>query len=97
MDDVSYVDKQSEEQLVDALRQLPVKAGFITEEKTVSYQGEEYCWIIDPLDGTTNFIHHYAPSAISMHCVGVMKYFLVWYTKSAPTSVIMLGVKVDLI
>lgn len=65
-DYVSYVDKQSEEQLVDALRQLPVKAGFITEEKTVSYQGEEYCWIIDPLDGTTNFIHHYAPSAISI-------------------------------
>lgn len=65
-DYVSYVDKQSEKQLVDALRQLPLKAGFITEEKTVSYQGEEYCWIIDPLDGTTNFIHHYAPSAISI-------------------------------
>ncbi|HML85472.1 MAG TPA: inositol monophosphatase family protein, partial [Bacteroidales bacterium] len=55
-DYVSYVDKQSEEQLVDALRQLPLKAGFITEEKTVSYQGEEYCWIIDPLDGTKEFI-----------------------------------------
>ena len=65
-DYVSYVDKQSEEQLVDALRKLPIKAGFITEEKTVSYQGEEYYWIIDPLDGTTNFIHHYAPSAISI-------------------------------
>lgn len=65
-DYVSYVDKQSEEQLVTALRQLPVKAGFIAEEKTASYGGEEYCWIIDPLDGTTNFIHHYAPSAISI-------------------------------
>jgi myo-inositol-1(or 4)-monophosphatase len=65
-DYVSYVDKQSEEQLVSALRLLPVKAGFITEEKTASYHDESYCWIIDPLDGTTNFIHHYSPSAISI-------------------------------
>jgi myo-inositol-1(or 4)-monophosphatase len=65
-DYVSYVDKHSEEQLVAALKALPVDAGFITEEKTASYNNEQYCWIIDPLDGTTNFIHHYAPSAISI-------------------------------
>src|SRR5574344_835611 len=65
-DYVSYVDKQSEKQLVAALAALPIDAGFITEEKTASYHQEQYCWIIDPLDGTTNFIHHYAPSAISI-------------------------------
>lgn len=65
-DYVSYVDKQSELQLVQALTALPISAGFITEEKTASYNKEPYCWIIDPLDGTTNFIHHYAPSAISI-------------------------------
>lgn len=65
-DYVSYVDKQSEQQLVAALKALPIDAGFITEEKTVSYHQEQFCWIIDPLDGTTNFIHHYAPSAISI-------------------------------
>jgi myo-inositol-1(or 4)-monophosphatase len=33
------------------------EAGFITEEKTTTKIGETYNWIIDPLDGTTNFIH----------------------------------------
>jgi myo-inositol-1(or 4)-monophosphatase len=33
------------------------EAGFITEEKTTTKIGERYNWIIDPLDGTTNFIH----------------------------------------
>lgn len=65
-DYVSYVDRRSEEQLVEALKSLPVRAGFITEEKTVGYEKEPFCWIVDPLDGTTNFIHHYSPSAISI-------------------------------
>jgi len=65
-DYVSYVDKTSEEQLVEALRKLPVAAGFVTEEKTASYHEEAYCWVVDPLDGTTNYVHHYAPYAISI-------------------------------
>ena len=65
-DYVSYVDKQSEMMLVEALKKIPINAGFITEEKTAKYQDEEYCWIIDPLDGTTNFIHNYLPFAISI-------------------------------
>lgn len=65
-DYVSYVDKQSEKQIVKSLKELPITAGFITEEKTASYQEEEYCWIIDPLDGTTNYIHDYLPYAISI-------------------------------
>lgn len=54
---VSYVDKQAEEQLVAGLQQLLPEAGFITEEGTITEKGEEFNWIIDPLDGTTNFIH----------------------------------------
>ena len=54
---VTYVDKQSEQKLVKALRLILPEAGFITEEETVSYNNEEYIWIIDPLDGTTNYIH----------------------------------------
>ncbi|MBC6991817.1 inositol monophosphatase family protein [Hymenobacter sp. BT491] len=57
-DMVSYVDKQSEKMLVDALRQLLPEAGFITEEGTEgAVRAEDLNWIIDPLDGTTNFIH----------------------------------------
>lgn len=53
---VSYVDKQAEQLIVHELRQLVPEAGFIAEEGTVITQGEDYQWIIDPLDGTTNFI-----------------------------------------
>jgi myo-inositol-1(or 4)-monophosphatase len=54
---VSYVDKTAEQIIVTALTDVIPGAGFITEEKTINKVGEEYNWIIDPLDGTTNFIH----------------------------------------
>jgi myo-inositol-1(or 4)-monophosphatase len=54
---VSYVDKEAEKQLVEALRELMPEAGFIAEEETDSTKGERFNWIIDPLDGTTNFTH----------------------------------------
>ncbi|WP_210462487.1 inositol monophosphatase family protein [Rufibacter roseolus] len=54
---VSYVDKEAEERLVAGLEKLLPEAGFITEEETKTEKGEEFNWIIDPLDGTTNFIH----------------------------------------
>lgn len=54
---VSYVDKEAEKQLVEALKKICPEAGFITEEGTDSTRQVEYNWIIDPLDGTTNFIH----------------------------------------
>ncbi len=56
-DMVSYVDKQAEIQIVAELQKILPEAGFITEEKTINKTGERYTWIIDPLDGTTNFIH----------------------------------------
>lgn len=54
---VSYVDKEAEKRIVDGLAKLLPEAGFITEEGTGSSQKEEYTWIVDPLDGTTNFVH----------------------------------------
>jgi len=65
-DYVSYVDKGSEQLIVGALRQLLPEAGFITEEGSAVYHDEQYCWVVDPLDGTTNFIHQYAPYAVSI-------------------------------
>lgn len=65
-DYVSYVDKQSEQLIVSALRELLPEAGFITEEGSATHTDEQYCWIVDPLDGTTNFIHHFPPYAISI-------------------------------
>lgn len=66
-DYVSYVDKMSEERLVAQLGALLPEVGFVTEEKTTrQYSEEEYCWVIDPLDGTTNFIHDMAPYCVSI-------------------------------
>ncbi|WP_036602687.1 inositol monophosphatase family protein [Olivibacter sitiensis] len=66
-DVVSYVDKQSEQLVVSRLTDLWPSAGFITEEKTViSKTDAEYEWIIDPLDGTTNFVHN-----IPAYCVSI--------------------------
>ena len=54
---VSYIDKTSERFLVKELSALLPEAGFIAEEGTGSLTNENYCWVIDPLDGTTNYIH----------------------------------------
>lgn len=54
---VTYVDKTAEKMLVEGLQKLIPDSGFITEEETINKTGEVYNWIIDPLDGTTNFIH----------------------------------------
>jgi myo-inositol-1(or 4)-monophosphatase len=65
-DYVTYVDRSTEKILVDKLSQILPEAGFITEEGTSSVRGEKYNWIIDPLDGTTNFIHK-----IPFYCISI--------------------------
>lgn len=55
---VSYVDVTAEKILVEGLDQLMEDCGFITEENTIAQtEGHKYRWVVDPLDGTTNFIH----------------------------------------
>ena len=54
---VTTIDKQAEQRIVEALSVIFSDAGFITEEETIQNEIREYNWIIDPLDGTTNFIH----------------------------------------
>ncbi|GAB3929219.1 inositol monophosphatase family protein [Mucilaginibacter myungsuensis] len=65
-DMVSYVDKTAEQIIVKGLEQILPEAGFITEEKTRTDLGERYNWIIDPLDGTTNFIHGIPSFSVSI-------------------------------
>ena len=63
---VTYVDTTAEKKIVDGLKILLPDAGFITEEGTVESELKKFNWIIDPLDGTTNFIHGLPPYAISI-------------------------------
>lgn len=63
---VSYVDKEAEKRFVDGLQKLLPKAGFIAEEGTGVRHKNAPNWIIDPLDGTTNFLH-----GIPFYCTSV--------------------------
>ncbi|MBN2614970.1 MAG: inositol monophosphatase [Bacteroidales bacterium] len=63
---VTYVDKKSEELLVAGLKKIVPQAGFIAEENDQLEKGERYNWIVDPLDGTTNFIHK-----IPLFCISI--------------------------
>lgn len=65
-DYVSYVDKTAENQLVEGLKKILPGTGFIAEEGTEKQEGERYNWIVDPLDGTTNFIH-----GIPFYCISI--------------------------
>ena len=63
---VTEVDKTSEQIIVKKLIDLLPEAGFITEEGTIHKKSEDLNWIIDPLDGTTNFLH-----GIPCFCVSI--------------------------
>lgn len=63
---VSYVDREAEKLIVTELSSLLPEAGFIAEEGTKDKQGERFNWIVDPLDGTTNFIQGIPTYAVSI-------------------------------
>jgi myo-inositol-1(or 4)-monophosphatase len=65
-DFVSYVDLGAEKMLVGNLGRLLPEAGFNVEESTSVKKGTRYCWIVDPLDGTTNFLHGVHPFSVSI-------------------------------
>lgn len=65
-DFVTYVDKTSEKMLVERLSVLLPGSGFLVEEKSVEKNNADLYWIIDPLDGTTNYLHGLSPFAISI-------------------------------
>jgi myo-inositol-1(or 4)-monophosphatase len=62
---VSYVDKTAETTLVAGLGKLVPEAGFIAEEGS-GERKEGLNWIIDPLDGTTNFVH-----GLPCYCISI--------------------------
>jgi myo-inositol-1(or 4)-monophosphatase len=63
---VSYVDKEAERMLVKGLKGIMPQAGFLTEEGTTEQLEKDWRWIIDPLDGTTNFLFDIPIFAVSV-------------------------------
>ncbi|MFN7571206.1 MAG: inositol monophosphatase family protein [Betaproteobacteria bacterium] len=67
-DYVTEVDRAAEAAIIDMLRSAYPDHGFLAEESGASSPGAEpdYLWIIDPLDGTTNFVHGFPQYAVSI-------------------------------
>ena len=68
-DFVSEVDKQAEQEIINIIHKAYPNHGILAEESG-SMPGDETVWIIDPLDGTTNYLHglpHFAVSIAVQH------------------------------
>ncbi len=68
-DFVTQVDKAAEKEIIDQLRKAYPDHGIIAEESGENLTDSDYHWIIDPLDGTTNFIRGIPHYAVSIACV----------------------------
>ena len=64
-DFVTEVDRQAEQEIIYILRKAFPGHGILAEESGLQ-EGDEYQWIIDPLDGTTNFLHGFPQFAVSI-------------------------------
>ena len=67
-DFVSEVDRQAEEKVIETLLSSYPEHGILAEESSEIKGGEDYRWIIDPLDGTTNYLHGFPHFAVSIAC-----------------------------
>ena len=65
-DFVTEVDKAAEEAIIETLSEAYPNHGFLAEESGELLNNSDHIWIIDPLDGTTNFIHGFPQYAISI-------------------------------
>ncbi len=66
-DFVSEVDRAAEQVVIAAIRKAYPSHGFLAEESGAT-AGDDYTWVIDPLDGTTNFLHGFPQFAVSIAC-----------------------------
>src|SRR5882672_7177817 len=65
-DFVTQVDQAAEQAIIEIARKAYPEHGFLAEESGASQEHAEFVWIIDPLDGTTNFIHGFPQYCVSI-------------------------------
>ncbi|MDR2436580.1 MAG: inositol monophosphatase [Endomicrobium sp.] len=69
-DPVTQADKNAQKAVIKVIKDVFPQHGVLAEEEGVKETNKDYCWIIDPLDGTVNFVH-----GIPMFCVSIgLKY-----------------------
>ena len=64
-DFVSEVDRKAEFEIIETIHKAYPEHGILAEESGIK-EGNEYTWIIDPLDGTTNFLHGFPQFSVSI-------------------------------
>jgi myo-inositol-1(or 4)-monophosphatase len=62
---VTEIDLRAEKVIIETIRDAYPRHGFLAEENG-AIEGKDYTWIIDPLDGTSNFIHDFPHFAVSI-------------------------------
>ncbi|MCP4875737.1 MAG: inositol monophosphatase [Gammaproteobacteria bacterium] len=67
-DFVSEVDREAEARIIEDLLKAYPGHGILAEESGPIEGQDEYRWIIDPLDGTTNYLHGFPHYAVSIAC-----------------------------
>lgn len=67
-DYVTEIDRAAEKEIIYHLQKAYPEHSILGEESGLSQGNEDYRWIIDPLDGTTNFIHGIPHFAVSIGC-----------------------------
>ena len=65
-DFVTQVDQAAEQAIIEIVKKAYPDHGFLAEESGASEGSADYVWIIDPLDGTTNFIHGFPQYCVSI-------------------------------
>ena len=65
-DFVSNVDHLAEETIISTIKQAYPDHGILAEESGKQAENSEFQWIIDPLDGTTNYLHGFPQFAVSI-------------------------------
>jgi len=65
-DFVTKVDHAAEESIIEIVRKAYPDHAVLAEESGASTERSEYQWVIDPLDGTTNFIHGFPQYCVSI-------------------------------
>ena len=79
-DYVTQVDQAAEQAIIDIVKKAYPDHGFLAEESGASASDAEYIWVIDPIDGTTNFIHGFPQycTSIGIQQRGVLTHAVVY-------------------
>ncbi|MDR0618165.1 MAG: inositol monophosphatase [Endomicrobium sp.] len=66
IDPVTQADKGSQTAIIKVIKDVFPEHGILAEEDGINEVDRDYCWIIDPLDGTVNFLHGLPVFAVSI-------------------------------